>query len=375
MLNNGKTNVSYNGQGVAKSPFKEISFKASLIISGLLHFLTPALVSLFIFILALLGINLLMFNAPKPKMKDIEFKIVHAPEQKPLVDTKNRAERDTRAGGKNNPKKPESDERSAAPKAKNKPKQVTQKPQPKPKPKAKPKPKQKAQRPQPKKPQPKKKTNPTPPMPRPVAKAPKPKAKPNPLAPPVKIASAPRNVGPQTKNFGPVTKNRSTSSNSSGATGPAPVTLNSPAVNNRGGSSSGGYSSRPSRGSHSYGSGGAFNPSAGNPGGAPGINAKRDPDFGPYMAELQRRIKRNWRPPRRNQSKRVVLLFTIARDGRLLNLRVYKPSGEPDTDRAAISAVQLSAPFKPLPRDFSGSSVDIQFTFDYNVFGVGGRSF
>ncbi len=118
-----------------------------------------------------------------------------------------------------------------------------------------------------------------------------------------------------------------------------------------------------------------YNPSPGNPSGSPGINARKDPNFGPYMAELQRRIKRNWRPPRRNNSKRVILLFTIARDGRLLNLKVYKPSGERDTDKAAISAVQLSAPFKPLPRDVSGSSIDIQYTFDYNVFGVKERRF
>jgi TonB family protein len=152
--------------------------------------------------------------------------------------------------------------------------------------------------------------------------------------------------------------------------------MNSPAVaSSSGGSGYPGTSGKSASGSSSYGSGNPGNPSAGNPSGAPGINAKKDPDFGPYMAELQRRIKRNWQPPRRNASKRVILLFTVAKDGRLLNLRVHKPSGEPDTDRAAISAVQLSAPFKPLPSDFSGSSIDIQFTFDYNVFGVGGRSF
>jgi hypothetical protein len=30
------------------------------------------------------------------------------------------------------------------------------------------------------------------------------------------------------------------------------------------------------------------------------------------MSELQRRIKRNWSPPRGNESKRVILLFKIA---------------------------------------------------------------
>ena len=88
------------------------------------------------------------------------------------------------------------------------------------------------------------------------------------------------------------------------------------------------------------------------------------------MTELQRRIKMNWDPPKGNESKRVVLLFSIARDGRLLNVKVHRSSGLATADKAAIDAVKLTAPFRPLPPDFRGDSVDIQFTFDYNVFGI-----
>ena len=115
------------------------------------------------------------------------------------------------------------------------------------------------------------------------------------------------------------------------------------------------------------GSGGG-NPGGG--GGRPGIDAVREPDFGPYMRELQRRIKMNWDPPKGNESKRVVLLFKIARDGRLLSCSVFKSSGLQNADKAAINAVHLAAPFRPLPPEFKGQSIDIQFTFDYNVFGA-----
>lgn len=57
------------------------------------------------------------------------------------------------------------------------------------------------------------------------------------------------------------------------------------------------------------GTGGYGNPGPGNPKGRPGIDAVREPDFGPYMRELQRRIKMNWDPPKGNESKRVVLQF------------------------------------------------------------------
>ena len=117
------------------------------------------------------------------------------------------------------------------------------------------------------------------------------------------------------------------------------------------------------------GSGGG-NPGPGNPGGRPGIDAIKEPDFGPYMRDLQRRIKMNWNPPKGNESKRVVLLFKIAKDGRLLSCSVFKSSGLPSADQAALDAVKLTAPFKPLPAEYKNSSIDIQFTFDYNVFGA-----
>ena len=87
------------------------------------------------------------------------------------------------------------------------------------------------------------------------------------------------------------------------------------------------------------------------------------------MRDLQRRIKMNWNPPKGNESKRVVLMFKIAKDGRLLSCSVFKSSGLQSADQAALDAVKLTAPFKPLPAEYKNSSIDIQFTFDYNVFG------
>ena len=65
-----------------------------------------------------------------------------------------------------------------------------------------------------------------------------------------------------------------------------------------------------------------------------------------------------------------VKLFKIAKDGRLLSCRVHRGSGLPSADQAALKAVELTAPFRPLPADFKGQSIDIQFTFDYRVFGA-----
>lgn len=101
------------------------------------------------------------------------------------------------------------------------------------------------------------------------------------------------------------------------------------------------------------------------------LAARKDLDFGPYMNELQRRIKRAWRPPRGNESKRVIVTFKISRPGNLSDLRVKVGSNFEPADQAALLAIQSAAPFDRLP-DGAPEKVDIEFTFDYNVFGAKG---
>lgn len=102
---------------------------------------------------------------------------------------------------------------------------------------------------------------------------------------------------------------------------------------------------------------------------SPSIRKSEEPDFGPYMKDLQRTIKANWNPPKGNESKRVVLLFNVDKSGDISNVRVHKSSGTTSCDRAAILAVNDSSPVMPLPLEYIGKSVDVMFTFDYNVFG------
>lgn len=91
-------------------------------------------------------------------------------------------------------------------------------------------------------------------------------------------------------------------------------------------------------------------------------------DFAPFMKKLQREIKLNWKPPKKNKSNRVVLLFTVSKNGKVSNIKVLKSSGYEDVDKSAIKAVKDTAPFDPLPAEFEDNQVDIQFTFDYNIY-------
>lgn len=368
---------------VTRKP-NSITLGQSIVVSTLLHPLTIGLIWIITIALALMGIQLDMFNKFKVQPKrDIEFVLVDKPAPPRDPNTRNRADINSRSGGKNDPKRkvsmpspaPQKQQKaqkaSSATKSANKlikkqqqqiQKNIAKKQQTQ----------QKAVQKQVA--QPSNNTKPTPAKPAPPTA--RPSAKPLSAPTPAIKPSTPFNV-PVPKGA-PVGKTL--------ATGPVGGGTSGGSGTSKGGSSSGsGYAPRPtlaptsgggSRGSSGQlgrsGSGGG-NGTGSNPGGgggAPGIDAIREPDFGPYMRDLQRRIKLNWNPPKGNESKTVVLLFKIAKDGRLLSCRVQKSSGFAPADREALKAVELTAPFRPLPADFKGQNIDIQFTFDYRVFGA-----
>ena len=354
---------------------EELTLKKSIIISAILHPTVAGVSWLVVFILALMGIHFALFDKPAPKVNDIEFVLVDKEETPINKKTPFRSDMNSRAGGHHDPTRkvsmpspdPGTPKKASAPA-----KQPTTKP-------AKQNPIQKmiqqAQSPAPKKtstPQsaqgPKKveQAKPAPPTARPSLKPP---TTPRPTAKPSSAFNVPvpkGGTGTGRYTTGPIS-----GSGSSAKGGGAGGTSTS-----GGGSRVAGPSLAPTGGSGTKlakggggGTGGVGNPGPGNPNGRPGIDAIREPDFGPYMRELQRRIKMNWEPPKGDESKRVVLMFKIAKDGRLLSCYVFKSSGLPSADKAAINAVQASAPFRPLPAEYRSGSVDIQFTFDYNVFG------
>jgi TonB family protein len=89
------------------------------------------------------------------------------------------------------------------------------------------------------------------------------------------------------------------------------------------------------------------------------------------MADLQRHIKRCWYPPHQMETKRVKVIFTVTTTGEMRNLRLLQSSGLTIADKAALKAAEDAAPFRHLP-EHAPVSVDIEFTFDYNVFSGGG---
>lgn len=355
-----------------------ISVPKSTSISLGLHFFVPMLIWLIALALTLMGVQWFLFNKPDAKIKkDIEFVLVDKEAMPRNPKTKNRADINSRSGGINDPTRKVSMP-SPAPAKKSKPsaaaasankiiKKQQQAAQQKAQQKIQQQQKAPAQSQQPSatnKPSPAK---PAPPTARPSTNpisAPAPVTKPSTAFNIPRPTNAPTGKTLATGPIGGTSAPSGTGKGGSGLGSPSGTTSGAPRPSLSPSASSGtGSLGRTGSGG---GTGNVGNPGGG--GGAPGIDALREPDFGPYMRELQRRIKMNWDPPKGNESKRVVLLFKIAKDGRLLQCRVSKSSGLPSADQAALKAVELTAPFRPLPADFKGQSIDIQFTFDYNVF-------
>lgn len=95
----------------------------------------------------------------------------------------------------------------------------------------------------------------------------------------------------------------------------------------------------------------------------------------PYMKAVEAKVKRNWHPPRQDISKRVVALFKVNKDGTLAGAKITQSSGIVEYDKAALQAVQMSSPFEALPSEFNGKSIEIDFTFDYNILGNNTKKF
>ena len=374
-----KETENYSLPSLITNKAEIIPLEKSITGSVLLHVLTPTLIWLVSIILLLMGINLSMFNKIKPQPKrDIEFVLVDKPGKPRDPNTKNRSDMDSRSGGLNDPTrkvsmpspKPQKQQKPSA--AANNANQIIKRQQQQAKQQAVQKTSQKPVQQQAKQPLEIEKTSPAKPAPPTARPSSRPISAPSSVEKPSSpfVAPIPKSaITGKTLSTGPIGGTSApTGVSKSGSTG-GPVT------------SSGSFAPRPSlspsldgssgqlsRGVAPSGTGNVGNPGGG--GGAPGIDALREPDFGPYMRELQRRIKLNWDPPKGNESKTVVLLFKIAKDGRLLSCRVHRSSGLPSADQAALKAVELTAPFRPLPADFKGQNIDIQFTFDYRVFGA-----
>lgn len=315
------------------------------------------------FLLLIILISGFLFITPKKpqvQISQIEFiPTQRVTTKKPPKTTKRRAAKDSIDSGKHNPKKPV----QAITKAPGSPgrgassPKAAPKPKPRPKPKTPPKPtQQKPSKPKLSEFKPFKPSTPSP-KPRSTVKSPTPTTPKRYIPAPSTYKSSPSNA---VSTSAPAPRS-DVGSTSSAQSGDRSSTLVARLSN---------IPRSPSSGTP--GQGGAYG-APGNPGAnpygdqPPSVAARQSADLGPYMSALQRRIKLSWKPPKGSESSRIVVVFTVMRNGSVSDVQITVSSGSPAADNAAIAAVKRAAPFKPLPAN-SPDFLDIEFTFDYSVF-------
>ncbi len=88
-----------------------------------------------------------------------------------------------------------------------------------------------------------------------------------------------------------------------------------------------------------------------------------------YVRVVQQKVSENWLKyevdPRISDAQRVYVTFDITRSGQPTNIRVEQSSGVPSLDQSAMRALQRIDTFGPLPADYSGNRVSVEFWFDY----------
>ena len=91
--------------------------------------------------------------------------------------------------------------------------------------------------------------------------------------------------------------------------------------------------------------------------------------YGWYVGAVRNRISSNWLlsmvSPNLMTAPRVYVTFSILRNGTIDDVKIVQSSGIPEVDRSALRAVLASNPFGPLPADYTGDKVAVEFYFDF----------
>jgi TonB family protein len=95
-------------------------------------------------------------------------------------------------------------------------------------------------------------------------------------------------------------------------------------------------------------------------------------DFRPYLMQVLAAVRRNWlavipESVKLGRRGRVGVQFSINRVGSVPKLVIVTNSGTDALDRAAVAGISASNPFPPLPSEYKGDRVVLQFNFAYNV--------
>jgi TonB family protein len=91
--------------------------------------------------------------------------------------------------------------------------------------------------------------------------------------------------------------------------------------------------------------------------------------FPSYVDAVRNRISSNWLQstvdPTVRWAPRASFSFQVMRDGTVANVQMLQSSGNRSIDNSALRAILSSSPMSALPSSYPGSSVTVEFWFDF----------
>jgi TonB family protein len=88
-------------------------------------------------------------------------------------------------------------------------------------------------------------------------------------------------------------------------------------------------------------------------------------NFEPYIQQAHRQIRDHWRPVASDNDRycRIVAWFQVDKSGQVSNVRVTEPCDDQRQNDAALAAIRFAAPFQPLPSEYPGQFIEMQYMF------------
>jgi TonB family protein len=97
----------------------------------------------------------------------------------------------------------------------------------------------------------------------------------------------------------------------------------------------------------------------------------KDKRYVSYATSIKNKIMLHWRYPPEARAYliegRLMVLFSLARDGRLTHISITDSSGNDVLDNEVIRAINSSVPFPPFPKSIIVKRLNIRATFDYRL--------
>jgi TonB family protein len=89
-------------------------------------------------------------------------------------------------------------------------------------------------------------------------------------------------------------------------------------------------------------------------------------DFSGYITKMKQDIQSKWQPPKGFEDEQVTTVFTIKRDGTIVDPQITQGSGKDAVDKSALEALQKASPLAPLPAG-APKSVQMRYQFQWHV--------